>query len=196
MKHEARNRRNGTSIHDSSRTAISVAVRRGFTLIELVVAIGLFSVIVAIAIGGFVGALRTERQVTGLLAANSNVSLAIEQMAREIRTGYDLCVNGNFCDSSNLSFRNARGESVTYCLQDQSLFRGMGGGGCAGSGGSAITAANVAVTYLNFSVSGNENNDGYPPLVTVAIGVGAKTAGVSGSIVNLQTTVTARVLDG
>ncbi|MDO8520545.1 MAG: type II secretion system protein [bacterium] len=171
--------------------------KKGFTLIELVVAIGLFSIIVAIAIGGFIRALRTERQVIGLLAANSNASLAIEQMAREIRTGYDFCVmNGNSCGSSELSFRNANGLAVSYCLQDQGLFRGTGPGSCIGSTGNTITATNVLVQYLNFIVSGNQSTDGYPPRVTVAIGVSANTAGISGSIINLETTVSARVVDG
>lgn len=167
----------------------------GFTLIELIVAVGLFSIIIAVAVGGFVRALRTERQVVGLLAANSNVSLAIEQMAREIRTGYDFC-GGNVCaDSGALSFKNARRESVTYCARDEGLFRGTGAGGCAGDG-SKITSDAVAVRYLNFTVSGNENDDRFPPRVTVAIGVSSKVAGVSGNVVHLQTTVSARVLDG
>ena len=170
--------------------------KKGFTLIELVVAVGLFSIIVAIAIGGFIRALRTERQVTGLLSANSNVSLAIEQMAREILTGYDFCVRGNSCSLSELSFQNAHGVSVSYCLQGQGLFRGTGPGSCIGSTGNTITAANVLVQYLNFIVSGNQNTDGYPPRVTIAIGVSSNTAGISGSIIHLETTVSARVVDG
>lgn len=63
----------------------------GFTLIETIIAIGLFSVLVAIGVGGFTTALRSERQAGSLLGAQSNVSLAVEQMAREIRTGYLFC---------------------------------------------------------------------------------------------------------
>jgi prepilin-type N-terminal cleavage/methylation domain-containing protein len=65
--------------------------RSGFTLIELLVAIGLFTIIVAIAVGGFTNALRTQRQVSSLIATQSNVSLALEQITREIRTGYLFC---------------------------------------------------------------------------------------------------------
>lgn len=71
--------------------------RLGFTLVELLIAIGLFTIIVSVAVGGFTNALRTQRQVSSLIATQSNVSLALEQVAREIRTGYLFChdVNSN-----------------------------------------------------------------------------------------------------
>jgi prepilin-type N-terminal cleavage/methylation domain-containing protein len=65
--------------------------QRGFTLIEMLVAIGVFAVVVAIATGGFVNSLRTQRQVASLISAQSNASLVLEQMAREIRTGFLFC---------------------------------------------------------------------------------------------------------
>ncbi len=66
----------------------------GFTLVELLVAIALFTIIVGVAVGGFTNALRTQRQVSSLIATQSNVSLALEQIAREIRTGYLFCHSG------------------------------------------------------------------------------------------------------
>ena len=64
---------------------------KGFTLVELLVAMALFSILMAIAAGGFVRALRSEREVSAMMAAESNVKLALEQMAREMRTGYLFC---------------------------------------------------------------------------------------------------------
>lgn len=58
---------------------------------ELLVAIALFSILVTIGVGGFAKALRTQREVAGLLAAESNASVALEQIAREIRTGDLFC---------------------------------------------------------------------------------------------------------
>jgi prepilin-type N-terminal cleavage/methylation domain-containing protein len=66
-------------------------MKKGFTLIELLVTVGLFTIIITIAVGGFTDAIRTQRQVSSLIAAQSNVSLALEQMARQIRTGYLFC---------------------------------------------------------------------------------------------------------
>src|SRR4051812_39727119 len=105
--------------------------RQGFTLVELLVAITLFSIAISIAIGGFVRALRTQRELISLIAANSNASLAIEQMAREIRTGTSFDYVGcgeaaKICDG--LTFKNANDEIVTYDLSaDGSLKRTVGG---------------------------------------------------------------------
>ncbi len=47
----------------------------GFTLIEVLIAIASFIIIVSIIIGGFSGALRSQRQAIALLNANYNSSL-------------------------------------------------------------------------------------------------------------------------
>src|SRR5579863_5544609 len=101
--------------------------RRGFTLIELLIAVSLFAIAVAIAAGGFVRALRTQRQLIALVSANSSASLAIEQIAREIRTGTDFtCSTGipnayNGLTCTDLSFVDATGQQVTYALQNSTL---------------------------------------------------------------------------
>lgn len=159
----------------------------GFTLVELLVAMGLFSVITSIAVGGFVSILRSERQAAGLLAANSNVSLSVEQMAREIRTGFDFCTVQS-CLLSELSFRNAREEDVTYRLQGGAIERRVGSGAFQ-----KITAGNVSVRYLKFYLQGREAGDGEQPRVTIALGVSAIELGVSENIASLQTTVSARL---
>lgn len=74
--------------------------RAGFTLIETMISIGIFMVLVTIAIGGFVQALHTQGEVGKLISAQSNVSLGIEQMTREIRTGYLFCHNAGGATSS------------------------------------------------------------------------------------------------
>jgi len=66
-------------------------MKKGFTLIEMLVTVGLFAIIITIAVGGFTNAIRTQRQVSSLISAQSNVSLALEQMSRAIRTGYLFC---------------------------------------------------------------------------------------------------------
>src|SRR6185369_6212596 len=102
------------------------AAARGFTLIELLVAVSLFAIAVAIAAGGFVRALRTQRQLIALISANSSASLAIEQMAREMRTGFGFGCTAvaGVCDQ--ISFTNASGEEVRYYSEDGVLKRGTG----------------------------------------------------------------------
>ncbi len=168
--------------------------RRGFTLVELLVAIALFSVGVTIAVGGFVNALKTQRQNSALLSANSNMSLALEQMNREVRTGFDFCVNGQTCTSNELAFKNAAGEVVTYRkgggVSDGGIERRVGGGAFA-----RITADNVNIRYLTFRPIGNAVGDNVQPRIVINLGVSARERGVDESVIHLQTTVSPRTLD-
>jgi prepilin-type N-terminal cleavage/methylation domain-containing protein len=172
---------------------ISTWRRGGFTLLELLVSLGIFSTILLVAVGGFVKALRTERQLSQFAAVNGNISLTLEQIAREIRTGVDFCTNGSICPSPDvLSFVNARGETVTYCLDDKAIKRIVGSGPCAA--GQKITANNIDILNLEFVLLGNFARDGFPPRVTILVGAAPKDASVN-YVVNLQTTVSSRVLD-
>ena len=176
----------------------SVARQQGFTMAELLVAIGLFSVVVAIAAGGFVNALRAQSQAAALIAANSNVSLALEQMAREIRTGFEFCAGAQVCaPASNpvvkdeLVFKNARSETVTYRLANNAIERGVGGANFA-----KITGDNAVIRSLSFLPFGNLGagvGDAYQPRVTISVGVSANERGLASSVTNLQTTVSARL---
>ena len=158
----------------------------GFTLIELLVAIALFSVVVSIAVGGFVRALRTQRQVVALIAANSNASLVIEQIAREVRTGVNFSCIGAFQSGGScgeMQFINAEGDEVIYRFTDQAIQKGENGSF------RKLTGENVSIQYLFFRIP---DDPLYPPRITISIGVSAKIAGISPGITRFQTTVSAR----
>ncbi len=154
--------------------------KRGFTMIELLVAISLFVVVVSVASGVFIKSLRTQRQIVSLMAANDNASLALEQMIREIRTGRSFSTNG-----SQLSFTNYLEEPVTYELDLGSIKKN----------GKSITASNVNVSYFNISLLGEGLNDGRSTRVTIGLGVSAKGSSLESFVTNLQTTVSVRTID-
>ncbi|OGZ00506.1 MAG: hypothetical protein A2946_00865 [Candidatus Liptonbacteria bacterium RIFCSPLOWO2_01_FULL_53_13] len=169
--------------------------RRGFTVLELIVAIGVFLIVVTVAVGGLVRALRTIRETAEILSANSNASLALEQMSREMRTGYDFCIPANPCASEGeIIFRNARKDLVTYYLQEETIERSCVPGTSTGCEGTyAITAANIRIRHLSFKRFGADPGDGYQPRITIAVGASGKGAGIENIIVNLQTTVSPRL---
>ncbi len=164
----------------------------GFTVIELLVSLGLFSIIVLLAMGGFVRALRAQGQVAAFASTNSNMSLALEEMAREIRTGILFCTNGTTCGSV-LSFVNARRQVVTYCLDEDAIKRGIADTTCAN--GQKVTADNIAVKYLTFILFGNHEGDGYPPRITILVGAGPRDPAAASYIIHFQTTVSSRIPD-
>jgi prepilin-type N-terminal cleavage/methylation domain-containing protein len=177
------------------------AQSRGFLLIELLVAIALFSIIVVIAVGGFVNALKTQRQVTSLFTAESNLDIAMEQMTREIRTGSSFCggqdetcsctpFSGTEEVCSDLKFTDAEGEDVDYALQNGVLEESVNG-----AAPENITGGNVAVKYFNFILFGNDPGDHWNPRITMVLGITPGDAALSGNTLNLQTTVSARQID-
>jgi prepilin-type N-terminal cleavage/methylation domain-containing protein len=173
---------------------------KGFTMVELLVAIASFVIIISIAVGGFSGALRSQRQSIALLNANYNSSLVLEQMAREIRTGMNFCDQNPPCSpplgggqvlANQLYFTNAYGQNVVYRVNNSGIEKSIDGG----TSFKKITADDVSVEYLNFILSGHGLSDGKQTRITILIGIKSKESSVSGSVVNLQTTVSPRVLD-
>lgn len=160
--------------------------KSGFTIVELLVAMSLFLILVAVATGTFVQTLKTQRVITELTAANDNATQAVEQMAREIRTGF------GFIDSTEglLKFTNYRNESVSYKLIGNSISK------CTGdcqddTDFRAMTAPEVKVERLKFIISGKEFTDDFPTRVTLVLTV----AGPKDVKVNLQTTVSSRIIE-
>ena len=89
----------------------------GFTLTELIIAMSVFIIATTIISGIFVRAVRTQRQVGQLMAVNSDASLIIERMAREIRSGYDFDYDydNTNCDigSDLIIFTKLKGTATT-----------------------------------------------------------------------------------
>ncbi len=175
-----------------------ISSSKGFTLVELLIAIGLFSVVITIAMGGFVRALRSQRQVVALIAANSNVSLVMEQMSREMRTGYYFCESTlpTPCDpgNNNISFLNAKGENIVYYAEASEggngrIFRKVGG-----ESGNQLTADNVNVRNLKFNLRGGVLDVNYPARVVIRASVSpaGNFFNVSDVVTSIQTTVSTR----
>ncbi|OGG39632.1 hypothetical protein A2116_00655 [Candidatus Jorgensenbacteria bacterium GWA1_49_17] len=175
--------------------------RSGFTLTELIVAMSVFIVAITIAVGAFVRAIRTQRAVNHLLSLNSNMSLVIERMAREIRTGYDFSLNnvpedgciGN--QTGELEFTNSNADSVFYRRENGVIARmECAGANCAGEVFEPLTASNVKIDRLCFLNTGNLENGKDPWRVTLFLKVGSTEPALAGQFIDIQTTAAARTL--
>lgn len=68
---------------------------RGFTLIEMIVAVALFSVVMIIAITALLGVVNADRKAQSLESLVDNLNFALDQVSRTVRTGYAYhCVDG------------------------------------------------------------------------------------------------------
>ncbi len=176
-------------------------MKKGFTLIEMLVTVGLFVIIIAIAVGGFTNAIRSQRQVSSLISTQSNVSLALEQMARQIRTGYLFChIPG--VTNPNPTFVGAGGAPVTalpdcgctisappaatgswtcgaldfYDVESNHIIYSLSATGALmeainANPAQSVTGNTVSVKHLQFELYGQTEGDHWPPRVTISIGV-------------------------
>ncbi len=190
--------------------------KQGFSLVEVIVAVALFGLVVSIAAGGFITALRTQKQTAGLLLANSSVSLVLEQVAREIRTASDFCLESVvdhvdctpvYTDpTQELEFVNAKGHHIIYSLNDVAgvLERTEDDGDHK-----AITPNNIKIRDFKVFLAGHVSKtaetadarategDGLAPRVTILISASTKIGGrAQESAIRLQATISARNLDG
>ncbi len=173
--------------------------RKGFTLVELIVAMSLFIIGIVIIIGTFVRALRTERVITHLMSVNSNTSLVLEQMAREMRTGYSFVVVAGPNSScalggGELAFTNAKGNSITYKMQGTEIDRQECAlADCSRSSFSPLTAGDISVSQACFlNTQPDPTRD--PWRITVTLRTGSLNADLSSNLINLQTTIASRVM--
>lgn len=154
----------------------------GFTIIELLVAMSIFVILITIATGAFIQALRSERRLVALMSVSNNVGMVLEQMTREIRTGYNFSPTGGI-----LTFTSTASGQISYSLASGKIQRSVQSGI-----GQDITADNVSVTGLNFIVT-REGNVCNPWRVTILTTVDASPA-VTNSTITLQTTASSRIL--
>lgn len=156
----------------------------GLTMIELMVAIGIFSLVVVMAVGIFVLAISMQRRNTALKNVGDNIRFTIESMAREIKTGK------NFSSSaSSLSFTNAKGESVIYRLNASAVEKSSNGG----INYSIVTGSEVTINYLNFYLMGQAVGDLLQPRITITIGA-TSNVGNQRADLKVQTTISERLL--
>lgn len=68
--------------------------QRGFTLIEMLVAVGLFSVVMLVAVSVILSIIGNNRKAQGINNVVNNLNFAIESMVRDMKTGYQYECDG------------------------------------------------------------------------------------------------------
>jgi prepilin-type N-terminal cleavage/methylation domain-containing protein len=127
--------------------------QRGYTLVELIVAVGLFALVMLLASGAYIMMISLNRQVQGIAIGINNLSFALETMTRDIRTGtlYNCGVAGGDCTSggTSFSFTNSGGIPVKYDLAGTTLQRTA-----SGIASGLTDPLSVSISKLTFYVTG------------------------------------------
>ncbi len=120
---------------------------RGFTLVELIVSVGLFALIMTLVAGAYLIMIGINRQVQASATGINNLSFALEDMTRSIRTG----TGYSGAEGSTFSFTNANGQPVTYSIAGSAIQETKSGVT------SVLNDLSVTVTSLMFYPVGTDN---------------------------------------
>ena len=163
----------------------------GFTLIELIVALGVFMVVMTITLSAFINIMDIQNKTESFRKVNDNLNFAMEAMMREIREGKNYC---HACPEGTISFTDKDGKAIEYKLNTEEYIieRKENSGGWI-----RMTSEGVKITRLSFSVSAEETypRDKQQPLVTISIGGESGEKEKLKSRLDLQATVSQRKLD-
>ncbi len=167
----------------------------GFTLIELMVASSIFIIVMVISIASVLSIVDVNRKAQSINSVMTNISFALESMIRDIREGSNYCATGTYgcpptVNSQSISFRNSLDQTVTYSYLNGSIMKSVNGGPA-----SSITAPEVQITNMSFSIKGNGQPDSQQPTVFLVLqgktGASLKTQ----STFQVETLITQRLLD-
>lgn len=87
----------------------------GFTPVEMIVSLAIFSIVVTVSVGALLVLVGTNQRLQGEQSIMTNLSFALDSMTREIRTGsYYYCFR-----SSNSNAFTSSGSSLDTAIGDQ-----------------------------------------------------------------------------
>ena len=153
----------------------------------------------------FITALRSQRIIVALMAANDNTYFTLEQMAREMRLGRSFTISNNSEELKKFSFEDPRGNIIHYLYNKNSknikrclkAYNSSNSAYCDTENNfSQISAANVDVRRFRFDMIGESTNDGTPIVVTFFLSIAANNIPEAKNILtHIQTTTAVRNLD-
>ena len=178
-------------------------VEKGFTLVEMIIAIFIFSIVFGAASGLFVSAIKNQSRTLSNQQLLDQTSYTIEYMGRAIRMAKK-DIEGS-CISAKLNYATTTsGEGgikfKNYLDQCQEFFRDCGGGVCKlreNKNGtvSDLTSPNLYVESFNVGHSDSwGQDDNLQPRVTLFSEIRKAGAGNQPKI-KIQTTISQRQLD-
>lgn len=162
--------------------------KKGFSIVELLVASALFITVVSVAAGSFLSTLDSAKRARELQELSSNLDFALEDMSRNIRTAVNIdpSCGGSSCEFTS---RLENGEyDFEYDLVSGRIEKSQQGPGVSLSD-TPLTTDAIDVTSLEFTL-----DDG-PEQPRVIINLVAETTGNVNETFYLQTSITQRALD-
>ena len=173
---------------------------RAYTLIEVVMAIGIFSILIAGPTGFFISSLRSQSRALGLREVIDNTSYFMDYISRALRMarkddilGVD-CLSGTNVNyeithlGEGIKFRNSKDECQEFYLDGNQLKEDKDGNALF------LTSDDLDVSMIGFELSGEEQDDPIQPRITIVLEM-TKKDDPDFPKMRIQTTISQRNLD-
>lgn len=174
------------------------STQTGFSLIELLVALSLFTIVAIMSVSTMLFIVDGARRSRATVDAMDSLSFALEGMTRELYVGssYD-CDGGGDCSAKdNIQFTTSEGSDMRYRLNNATneIERcGSIGIDCTGDYIS-MTGSGIHIDKFDIYLDGVTFGDGEQPHITFVI-EGTAGSGATASSFIIQTSVTQRFPD-
>lgn len=193
-----------TSLRSRQSSQGSVNPSQGFTLIELMVSVALFSVVLVLSVSTLLVLIDANRKAQSLKSVINNLNFGVDSITRTLRTGHTFycdddvsdmpegaqaCANG----AAGITLTADTGALVGYRLAGTTIERRIVDGG-DDTDWIALTAPEVEISEFRFYVTGAAEDDGVQPTITLAVRGAAGVNLEADTSFNIQTTVTQRIL--
>lgn len=186
----------------------------GFTLVEMVVAVGLFAVVMVICVDVLLALVNANRKAQALQSVMNNLNIALDGMVRAVREGstYDgslLGCPGNSggpkdCTTGTTKFsfephgNTSSDPPWVYTFAQDSNGIGRVYRSIDNNQPVPITAPEVSIDVMDFYVIGTDHGNGdvtQPRVIIVIEGSAGGTGGKTRTTFHIQATAVQRVLD-
>ena len=191
------------------RAKNSINNKKGYLLLEIIVSLGIFSIIVTTSIGAVLAIVDANTKSQTTKSVIDNLSVALENISRTVRIGTNYkclisfgttAVVGNTCVAGTIGIEFTPQDSASPTDVEDYYFDSSTGAIYRYRAskdtypGTPLTAPEVNITSMNFNIYGSDVNDGQPRVFITINGQAGQT-GKRGSEFSLQTTVTERTPD-
>jgi len=183
--------------------------KAGFTLIEMMVAVALFSVVMLVSVGSLLSLIDASKRAQGIQSVMNNLNVALDGMVRALRMGQDYSVTTN--GGGELSFTpfNKPTETWTYYFTESTpvgapeprgrLYKRYNVTG-VGLVDVPLTAAEVDVDSVEFYITGTASTGDVagvlqPRAMMVVRGKAGYDKAKTTTMFNIQASATQRLLD-
>ena len=170
-------------------------MKKGFTLIELMVSMAIFLIVMVSIIELFGSGIKVQKKSLALQALSDNTSYAVEYMSRTIRmakkdlNGTYISAGCNFETLTNgIRFLNYKREDQWFILDNGQVKEKKG----SAAEFTALTSDNFQVNKLVFRVLGACQDDELQPKVTIVMEI--QTKEIDPQKLNIQTTISQKDL--